>query len=367
MTTSDAGGMTANAVVAHVKRMLHDPKEPELPPNLGPVEGMGEVHAYLAELRILLEDYAKGEFSRPFKLRGVVAGRLKAFQANMNHLTWQIGQIANGDFTQRVEFLGAFSSSFNSMVTQLDEALTELRKKEEELTALTKMLEFEVEQRGAALNKLRVSEAKFKYLADHDPLTGTLNRRSFMSLAELRIDKVRTEGEHCCLALLDIDFFKRFNDTYGHLEGDNAIRHVTESSRKILRSDDCLGRYGGEEFIFIFSNADGEQGLAAAERVRKGIAETPILVGGRPRRLTVSLGVVHIDPNRADLRGVEINRLLQAATATADLALYEAKEAGRNQVKSHPLPDDLSAFVNPPNNTTIIAQKNTAESGVFSR
>lgn len=380
MTASDAGRMVESAVAAHVKHMLHDPKAPGLPPDLAAVEGMEDVHNYLLELRALLEDYARGEFSRPIKLRGVVAGRLKAFQANMNHLTWQIAQIANGDFTQRVEFLGEFSTSFNSMVSQLDTALTELRKKEEELTSLTKMLEFEVEQRGAALNRLRVSEAKFKYLAEHDPLTGVLNRRSFMQLAEMRLDKGRTEGQHCCVALLDIDFFKRFNDTYGHIEGDHAIRHVTELSRKLLRSDDCLGRYGGEEFIFIFSGADAGQGMAAAERVRKAVAETPVEVDGIPRHLTVSLGVVHIDPVRPDLQRVEIGRLLQAATASADLALYEAKEAGRNQAKFHPLPEDLSAFVNPPasvsgrfgkntsirrraGNTSRIEKKDSAESG----
>ncbi|MDR0361978.1 MAG: diguanylate cyclase [Planctomycetota bacterium] len=361
MTDSDGSNSVESVVAGHVKRLLHDAKPPDLSAELDAVEGMKDVQEYLLELRFLLEDYAKGNFSRPIKLRGVVAGRLKAFQANMNHLTWQISQIAAGDFTQRVEFLGEFSSSFNSMVVQLDEALTELRKKEEELTSLTKMLEFEVEQRGAALNRLRVSEAKFKYLADHDPLTGALNRRSFMQFAEASLDRSRNEGVHCCLALLDIDYFKRFNDTFGHLEGDNAIRHVTEFGRNVLRSDDCMGRYGGEEFIFIFSNADGDQGVAAAERVRKTIAEHPITVNDRPRRLTVSIGVVHIDPQRNDLRGVDIQRLLQAATASADLALYGAKENGRNQTRFQPLPEDLSVFVNPPSHTTVVQEKSPME------
>lgn len=328
--------VAVEAIVNHVKSLLFDAKPPALAPELAELDGMTNIHDYLIELRTLLDDYAKGDFSRNIHLRGVVAGRLKAFQANILHLVWQVQQVARGDFSQKVEYLGELSTSFNSMVEQLDEALTTLKRKEEELTKLTSMLEQEVELRGAALKELSASEARFRYLAEHDPLTGVLNRRSFFDLATIELEKSAKKGLNCCLAIMDIDHFKLFNDTYGHIEGDAAIRHVIRISEDVLRREDFIGRYGGEEFVFLFSRANLQVGLNVAERIRGGIERTPYLIDGTQVDITVSIGLVETTPQNFLPHD---NRYLPFVLGVADSALYEAKHNGRNQVRHVCLPD----------------------------
>lgn len=330
----DSGVSIHDTAVKHIKSLLYDARPPALTPDLAGNEDMQNIHAYLTELRQLLNDYSNGDFSRTIKLRGVIAGSLKAFQANILHLIWQVTQVAKGDFSQRVEYMGELSESFNQMVVQLDDALTALKQKEEELTALTQMLEQEVALRGAALKELSVSEARFRYLAEHDPLTGVLNRRSFTALAELEMEQAAAAGEKCCMAILDIDHFKNFNDTYGHIEGDEAIRHTIKICQENLRRDDLIGRYGGEEFIILFTKSSERQGLAVAERIRASIAETPLLVDGENTNLTVSVGLVEITPERFVPHD---KRFMPFVLTTADTALYEAKHAGRNLVRAHTL------------------------------
>ena len=343
--------VSANVAVRHFHSLLHDATPPELDSELGALKGMGDLNAYIMTLRSLLNDFAKGVFSNDIKIRGVIAGRLKTFQANMQHLTWQIQQIANGDFTQRVDFLGEFSIAFNSMVVQLDNALTELRQKKEELLVLTQRLEKEVEKRGKALNEVQKSEAQFKYLAEHDPLTGALNRRSFFSIANVELEKSSLCDSWSSLAILDIDKFKTFNDTYGHLEGDAAIKHVTNISKSCLRQADFLGRYGGEEFVFLFTNADSEQGYNAAERIRSAVERTPFLVNGADTHLTVSIGVVAIPPGRCS---AESNHFVQFAIGIADEALYRSKHNGRNMVQSAAFPDSTKSNDRPPRHTRVM-------------
>ncbi|MCC8194422.1 MAG: GGDEF domain-containing protein, partial [Deltaproteobacteria bacterium] len=235
-------------LVALVRKMIHDPVMPQIPPEFAEVEGLAAVHEQMSKLRDVLDAFSRGDFSPDVRLRGVIARRLKTLQASLLHLCWQIQQVANGDFTQRVDFLGEFASSFNSMVEQLDTALTSLRHKEEELTRLTLALQHEVEQKAEALEALSKSEARFRYMAEHDVLTGVCNRRSFYDLAVMELELARKERQPCGLMIFDLDHFKRFNDTYGHLDGDAALRHVTQTIKSELRKQDILGRYGGEEF-----------------------------------------------------------------------------------------------------------------------
>ena len=129
-----------NRLVAFYHKMIHDPVMPEMPPEFAEVEGLADALERVSKLRNILDAFSRGDLSPDISLRGVIAGRLKALQANLLHLTWQIRQVADGDFSQRVDFMGEFSVSFNSMVEQLDAALTALSK----------------------------SEARFRYMAEHD-------------------------------------------------------------------------------------------------------------------------------------------------------------------------------------------------------
>src|SRR5882757_461048 len=164
----------------------------------------------------------------------------------------------------------------------------------------------------------------------HDELTGLLTSKSFFS--ELRREAARAEAESMpfCVLMLDIDYFKQVNDTYGHLVGSETLEDVGAVIRKALRAGDVGARFGGEEFAAFLLDADYAQGLIAAERVRSAIEKHDFPAvrrsGGadpiRTHHITISLGVAaYPDDGRDPIQLVEM----------ADSALYRAKRNGRNQ------------------------------------
>jgi diguanylate cyclase (GGDEF)-like protein len=124
--------------------------------------------------------------------------------------------------------------------------------------------------------------------------------------------------------MIDIDFFKKVNDTYGHSCGDAVLKHVARVIQSSVRGNDLAARYGGEEFCLLLPEADAERATQAAERVRCSIEASPTSYEGRSLAVTVSLGVAHYDPKR-DLSG-------KALIDRADQALYDSKQNGRNRV-----------------------------------
>ncbi len=333
-TAAEAGGsgVSAASVANHVKALLFNPKAPTVTAGLAMVPGFVEVHHCLMDVRGYLRSFSRGDFSIDITTRGVVCGMIKSLQANLNHLIWQMEQVEAGDLTQRVDFMGDFAAAFNSMVFQLDSALTALRTKERELTAITEELRQEVDKREAALRALQQSEENFRYLAEHDPLTGILNRRSFMAQAELELAKNTIMDDASSIAIMDLDHFKQFNDTHGHPAGDRALKQVADLSGAILRPNDIMGRMGGEEFLFFFSKTNIDQARRVAERIRERIAEQPIQVDHGQALITASIGVVSFYANQdSQSDGFTI---LEQALAIADEALYRAKAAGRNKVRT---------------------------------
>jgi diguanylate cyclase (GGDEF)-like protein/PAS domain S-box-containing protein len=167
------------------------------------------------------------------------------------------------------------------------------------------------------------AERKLKDLADHDPLTGLLNRRRFDEELRKTILRLRRHGGRAALLLVDLDRFKLVNDTYGHKTGDDVLVAAAEALRRRLRQTDAVGRLGGDEFAAILYEAD----LPAAQRVAAEVAAA--LRANRTRSgraeiaVTASIGVVLLDRETA---GEE------EALLSADRALYEAKDGGRNQV-----------------------------------
>jgi len=162
-------------------------------------------------------------------------------------------------------------------------------------------------------------------LAISDPLTGCYNRRFFdMRLSE----EFRLAVRHhlpLSLLLLDIDHFKRINDTHGHPVGDRVLVKVAELVQGSLRHSDCLARYGGEEFILLLPLTDARGAMAKAEEVRLAIKEMGFDVDPDEMRLTVSLGVSSYDP------GVSMDP--ESLIALSDQALYAAKQGGRDQAR----------------------------------
>jgi diguanylate cyclase (GGDEF)-like protein len=317
-----------NMVIEHFKNLLSAAKAPDILPELAENQDFCQLHDSFLALRELMTNFSRGNVQAPITHRGFVFGALKALQANLEHTIWQIQQVANDDFTQRMTFMGEFATAFNSMVMSLSAAKSDLFAKQQALAKLTESLTEEIHLRSSNLLALRESEEKFKYLAEHDALTGSLNRRSFFARAEIEIQKAFLTRKFCAMAMLDIDFFKKFNDTQGHGAGDAALKHLVNLSAKHLRGSDFMGRYGGEEFIFFFTDAGEKDALTAAERIRQAVESNTFVYEGKNMPMTVSMGVSVVSPLLNSTRNSDF---AFAVSKNADGAMYDAKKGGRNR------------------------------------
>lgn len=165
-------------------------------------------------------------------------------------------------------------------------------------------------------------ENELRRLADIDVITGTNSRRHCMELAKLEAEHCRRYGHPLAILMLDIDHFKRINDTHGHAAGDEVLRQLTVLCVATLRQHDVLGRLGGEEFAAFLPETDLEGARSTAERLRTIIADLDMTWDNRVFRCTVSIGATL-------LRDQED---FDTALRRTDQALYEAKARGRNQV-----------------------------------
>lgn len=172
--------------------------------------------------------------------------------------------------------------------------------------------------------ELNQTKEMLTYQASHDALTGLLNRRAIMEGLEKEIARAQRQQQPLCVALCDIDYFKRINDRYGHLAGDYVLREVSQHITEQLRPFDLVGRYGGEEFLLIL-NAAKKDTLRLFERVRLSIENAVFSYAQQKIKVTISCGVTVFKPT---LQEGESLILID----TADKALFSAKEGGRNRV-----------------------------------
>ncbi|HZR48985.1 MAG TPA: GGDEF domain-containing protein [Streptosporangiaceae bacterium] len=160
-----------------------------------------------------------------------------------------------------------------------------------------------------------------------DPKTGLLNAAAWQREADAEINRTQRTGApqnaNLSMLLIDVDHFKRVNDTHGHLAGDEVLRSLATELRQQVRDSDIVGRFGGEEFTVLLPRADAAEALAIAERLRRGAGSLSIFAGDARIGVTVSIGVAVYGQHGRDLFEL---------LAAADLALYRAKDKGRNQV-----------------------------------
>jgi diguanylate cyclase (GGDEF)-like protein len=166
-------------------------------------------------------------------------------------------------------------------------------------------------------------------LATTDSLTAVYNRRTFKELAEPQLSRSRRAEMPVSLLMLDLDHFKRINDTYGHLGGDDVLKAFAALVRSCLRKEDLLARYGGEEFVVLLPSASQAQALSLGERIREGVAARSFDANGHLVRVTVSIGIAS--------EGGDTLPSLEAMLGRADEALYQAKNEGRNRVVALPM------------------------------
>ncbi len=186
----------------------------------------------------------------------------------------------------------------------------------------------ELDQLAATINwmaaNLEQSQQSLTELATMDVLTGVFNRREFNRRLTIEIERSRREGHAVSLLMVDIDYFKKINDTYGHQSGDDALRHVSALIKAEIRPGDLPARYGGEEFAVILPYADRNDAFVVAERLRNLIAAQEIAIqDGQTIKATASLGCATFPID------AETEETLMSA---ADAALYRAKRSGRNRV-----------------------------------
>jgi len=173
------------------------------------------------------------------------------------------------------------------------------------------------------VNKLFDEQKKLEFLAEHDYLTNIFNRRAFITQAESAISLAKRHNEPLSLIMIDLDFFKKVNDEYGHSSGDAVLFIFADRVKNIIRNEDIFGRIGGEEFSILLPKLTQEQALLVAEKLRETMASKPMELESVQYQQTISIGVTVLTNNDSCLKAV-LNR--------ADEALYSAKDSGRNRI-----------------------------------
>ena len=203
-----------------------------------------------------------------------------------------------------------------------------VRKENGEVDSLIGFM-FDISERKKTEQELIKLQKELEELSFKDGLTGVANRRMFDSVIETEWLKARQNKQPLSLIIIDIDFFKEYNDFYGHLQGDDCLKQVAETLNNVkARSRDFFGRFGGEEFIMLLPEADENAAWSIAERCRQALfkKQIPHEQSKVSQLLTISLGVSTMIPSHDD----EHNELI----SRADKQLYQAKQKGRNCIQS---------------------------------
>lgn len=365
-----------------------------------------QLSSLLQELKLYAVRLSSGDVDAPPPGRSnFLASGLKQLQAQMLHLTWQAQRVAQGDYRQRIDFMGDFSKAFNEMVEQLRSREASLKEQQEVMEKIFNMVEsifviseaapgdvlyanetalhrfglrtgtnpklsriltsivgispgsIEHQLFDADTNKWygvtaralywgnehqarlyycrditqhKVREYDLDIVANTDELTGINNRRAFDQTYARQWDICKNAHKPLSVIMFDLDHFKQFNDTYGHMEGDKMLAEFASILKRcITRKDDLIARYGGEEFIAALPFTEQDHAIRIAKTINEMTEKRQLLVrdgtgASVKTSISVSVGVSTVIPVDAVLPSDLIK--------SADQALYEAKKTGRNRV-----------------------------------
>ncbi|WP_204128171.1 diguanylate cyclase [Pseudomonas ogarae] len=225
---------------------------------------------------------------------------------------------------QRQDELSLLEFQVNTLQDNLRAHLERQHSDELALAASRDQMAELVEARTA---ELKAANQALEALSRHDDLTGLANRRYFDELKDIEFRRAIRHKTPLAVLMCDVDFFKIYNDTYGHMQGDLCLKEIAETLRSVFgRSGELTARVGGEEFVVVLPNIDAAQACEAAQRFRTSLAERELPHSGSKVSpfVTVSIGVAELDPETMD----HFDQLLQRA----DQALYRAKHQGRDCV-----------------------------------
>lgn len=236
-----------------------------------------------------------------------------------------------GHCAQRI----AQAQDITEIAPLLDEVMAETRNMQQEARRSRDELIAARAQASEAeerITTLQAELAESSRLMRHDQLTGALNRRGLEEMFHKEAARAARRGSRLAIALLDIDHFKRLNDTLGHQAGDDALVHLAKIVREHLRPQDVLARYGGEEFVILLPETGDDDARQALVRLQRELTRKFFMADQQKVVITFSAGVTPLGEGES----------LEKALKRADGAMYEAKQAGRNRVMVAPLPPEAS-------------------------
>jgi len=185
------------------------------------------------------------------------------------------------------------------------------------------LMVYDVTDIASGKRALEQANKQLARLSMTDRLTGLLNRGAWENLVGAEFERYRRYSQATSLVMFDIDFFKKVNDNYGHMTGDEVIKHTAATAKSNLRQSDSIGRYGGEEFGIILPETDAEGSRIICERIRQSIEHSVVKTTTAPIRYTISIGIAQLSGSAKSY-----TKWMQQA----DDALYAAKKSGRNRV-----------------------------------
>ena len=188
------------------------------------------------------------------------------------------------------------------------------------------LLVYDVTDNAIHKKELEKVNADLAILSQTDGLTKLFNRNHWQQCIEAEFKRYTRSQHSSSLVMLDIDHFKKVNDSYGHLVGDDVIRHLAKLIREQVRETDVTGRYGGEEFVILLADTHIEDAVVFAERLRKTVEDSVVIYNDIEIKYTVSLGIAEVEPTFKS-----VSQWLEYV----DNALYQSKENGRNRVTIH--------------------------------
>jgi diguanylate cyclase (GGDEF)-like protein len=257
----------------------------------------------------------------------------RSVTVHVRHIARHLGELSPSNLkhllhierkaTRRDE-LSLLEAGINNLQGKLSDYFEQQRRDELDLAAHRDRLAELVEERTAELLQ---ANSRLEELSRSDPLTGLANRRHFDEMKEIEFRRASRLNQPLSVLMCDIDFFKRYNDTYGHAQGDQCLQAVANRLKHVFgRAGELVARLGGEEFAVLLPGANLDQAQQAAERLRQDLAAQALAHGTSQvaPHVTLSIGVAQFDPQSMD----RFDQLLQCA----DEALYRAKRLGRDRI-----------------------------------
>jgi len=279
--------------LSYLSSMIFDATPPAMPESISGISEVQKMVEVINEVRNALFLAKKGDFSYIIKSKGFICGSLKALQSNLNHIAWLARQIADGDLEQKMNYMGEFSSAFNSMTEKIAINFKELKDKEE----------------------------YFYYRAVHDQLTGLKNRAYFDEQIDKEIVKAKENEYLLGVVIVDVDKFKVVNDTMGHRAGDLLLIEVANRLTKSTGEIDTVARIGGDEFGMLLPDYSNNKKhfIKIINRIISNVNKHYELEGSE-YKISLSMGV-SIFPYDGDNQS--------ALLKNADIAMYHAKKINK--------------------------------------